>query len=824
MRIINRLSILILIGFAGLLASCGSSVSSSTQPGTNDIYTVVVSPVQFTLNNGDWTSISATVDLSNDNGASAPIRPQPTIKFYTGDPRVTVSPAGEVCAGQWDSRYLVCSPDTALPTGYVTVTAYDVSHNVSGTTLVSLHQRAASISLSAPVFTQPVTVSVVNVKGTTIPTTNIPVGQYPSTTGCISQSNFAVVGGQLVSNNQVQFAAAAVDANGNPIPRCSVSPVAGCINDNDYTWTTENTAVAQASLYGFVAARTPGVTNVYATLNGTISQPLGFVTCPPSSIVLSTSPYTGTTPSAPFTTADLTLNKGDQKYVNATLTDRNGLPLITSPLTYITSDPLTGSFTTGTALSSILTANTSGRFTMMAACEPASCNPAVANFTSPAGPETGEAAGFGYPIYSNVVGATVEGITGSSVLVTGTLFPDGVTASHKLLAYDSESLALTQTVELANLPNSLVIAPNGAMAYLGSSAGLMVLNLSTYQATLQAYPIAGGLSTDVITGTVLGVSPDSRYVLISDVANNYVFLIDTIGTKIATRYTIPNITSVTFAADGSNIWIGGGGTAGVYVFQADTFVPTTHDISANVNALAWMPDGQSYFASGNPSIINDTLVNYSTCNDQNPQTPTLNFPSSVPQGLSTTALEGVPHLLGLDSSTWFDYSVTSSSQVPIQTITAPGTLSNITPGGTGNVCLTIAPPATITITIAPPATITPALPCTAQQITFSPTLEQEFVTGVNASCGTAQPVIYGYDVATNSEFTLTTTSPVVPLSGGVLNDGRKLYFGTWAGTVAQTATLHRIDLSTGTGAPGTRTEDDSVSVGVVPSFVAVVPK
>jgi hypothetical protein len=187
-------------------------------------------------------------------------------------------------------------------------------------------------------------------------------------------------------------------------------------------------------------------------------------------------------------------------------------------------------------------------------------------------------------------------------------------------------------------------------------------------------------------------------------------------------------------------------------------------------------------------------------------------------------LEGVPHLLGLDSSTWFDYSVTSSSQVPIQTITAPGTLSNITPGGTGNVCLTIAPPATITITIAPPATITPALPCTAQQITFSPTLEQEFVTGVNASCGTAQPVIYGYDVATNSEFTLTTTSPVVPLSGGVLNDGRKLYFGTWAGTVAQTATLHRIDLSTGTGAPGTRTEDDSVSVGVVPSFVAVVPK
>ena len=90
----NRLSTLILIGLAGLLASCGSSIHSSTEPGLNDVYSMVVSPTQFTLNAGDWSSITATVDLSYLNGAPKPIAPQPTIKFYSSDVRVTVSPAG----------------------------------------------------------------------------------------------------------------------------------------------------------------------------------------------------------------------------------------------------------------------------------------------------------------------------------------------------------------------------------------------------------------------------------------------------------------------------------------------------------------------------------------------------------------------------------------------------------------------------------------------------------------------------------------------------------------------------------------------------------
>jgi hypothetical protein len=791
----NRLSILIVIAFAGLMAGCGSSVSSSTQPGSNQVFTLDVTPTQLTLNSGDWSTITAVVDLSVNNGTPKPVTPQPTFKFFSSDPRVTVSPAGEVCAGQWDARFLVCSPSSTLPSGFVTVSAYNASHNISGSVLVSVHPRAARIALSAdPISPNPAWAA----------------SSQPWPTGalCISQTN------------QVKFVAQPVDANGNPINSCTANPgTAGCVNDNDYVWTTDNSSVAAISSFGFVRAQTPGVANVFATLNGTVSQPLAFVTCPPTSIVLSTSDFTGTNPAPPFTTTDVTLNAGGQKYVTATLKDINGNPLITSPLTYVTSDPLTGSFGPPLELSypsatpggaplteptALLTANTAGRFGVVAACAPPSCNPAVADFVTPSGPETGQAVGFGYPVYSNVVGATVQGTTGSNVLVTGTTFSDGVTPAHRLLVYDSEALALIQTVELANLPNSLVVAPNGANAYVGSSAGLMVVNLATFQSSLHTFPINGQPNTAVVSGTVLGVSPDSRYVVVSDLANSFVFLIDTTVTKAATRYNLANIDSVTFAADGSNIWIGG--AAGVFVFQADTFVPITTNQTAHVTSLAWMPDGQSYFASG------DQLVTHSTCeNKKILPLPSPNLVSTVPEGLSTTAIDGVPHLLGLDGNLWFDYPVTTSAQVPLQTVQAIGSL---VANGSGDVCLS-------TVSVNAPITAAAGLLCTAQQVSFSPKLEEEFVTGLNPSCA-GENVIHGYDVVAQAPFACNTTNAVVPLSGGVLNDGRKLYFGSFDSS--NNAILHRIDLSTCNSAPGTIAEDDAVSVAVVPSFVAVVPK
>ncbi len=814
----NRLLTLALIGLAGFLASCGSSAISSTQPGTNIVYTVVVSPMPyFTLNSGDWSTITAMVDQSYENGAPKAASPQPPLKYFSSDPRVTISPSGEVCAGQWDVSFFTCTPNVVaaidpatgmanpnagqpnLPTGYVTITAFDAQHNVSGTTLLSVHERAASIQLSVPAAAWT-------------------AASAPSGT-CISQ------------NNQVQYVATALDATG-----AAISPSLSNVFANDYIWTVADPNVAAVSAYGFVAARNPGVTSVTASLNGTTSVPLTFVTCPPKSIVLATSAYSGATPLPPFTTADLNgIPRGSQEYVTANLVDTNGNPVATSPLDYVTTNPLIGSFSPVLPLTSLLTANTSGRFSVVASCGPPTCNAAVANFTVPNAttPTTGQAAGFGFPIYSNVIEVDVQGITGSTVLVVNS--DQVANPLYRIDIYDSESLTLTHQITLANLPNSLVVAPNGATAYLGSSSGLMVVDLATFQSSVQTYPIVGGISTDVITGRVLGVSQDGRYVVVSDVTsaapNSYVFLIDTTGTKAATRYTIPgSINDVTFAADGSNMWIGG--TNGVYVFNANSFVqtPASKGLSTNVNAVAWMPDGQSYFASSIAAAPAAQMVNYSTCNDTKPQTPTGAVPTTVTGGLFTTALQGVPHLLGLDGTNneWFDLPVSTTAQVPTQTVQTPSALTP--PAGSGNVCLsTVTFPTTgPTIFTLTPATATGTLPCTATQVTFSPTLEQAFVTGVDPACTTSESVIHGYSVANPdtvpptaaAAFTLTTTKAIVPLSGGALDDGRYLYVGSSDTTNGNV--LHRIDLSAGTPTPGM--EDISVSLELVPSFVAVVPK
>jgi len=798
----NRLSTLVVIGLAGLLAACGSSVTSSTQAPTNATYSLNVQPNRLTLNVGDIAGISAVVDQSTLNSAPKAVTPPPTIKFYSSDSRVSVSPSGSICAGQWDLKYELCSPSLSLPNSPVVITAYDNQQNVSGSTQVFVHPRAADITLSA--------------------------SGYPTANNCVSQ------------NQSVLYTAQAFDSGGNLIPNCAVSNVAGCVNALDYTWTTADPTVAGAGLYGGMVARNPGVTSIYAKLNGTVSVPLAFATCPPAALVLESSAYNKGAAAPPYSTADMDstapdcattqsciLQKGSPVYLTAKsldingnpmqLVDINGNPLDTLSLDFLSSSLLTGSFISVNAFTSRFTANTSGRTILSTSCTPPGCNPSISDFVAPTGTlVTAKSLGYGYPLYSNVIGASVAGSSSSTVLVTGTTFADGVTPVHRLLTYDTESLALTHTIELANLPNSLVVAPNGQYAYVGSSEGLVVVNLSSYSSAILTYPIVGDpINTDQITGTVLGVSPDSRYVLISDIPNGLVFLVDTTGSKNATRYPIPNIRAVTFATDLFDFWIGGDN--GVYVYQGDTFVKTQTNISSNVTSLAWAADGQSYFASGSQ------LTNYSTCDDQNPQNL-----GAGPVNLASTAINGSPRIVGLAGSAWLDYSVTSSSQA-----------SN--PKPVGNVCLS-------TVAVSnPPHSAPSTLNCTAQQFAFSPRLEQEFVTGEDSACATPETAIHGYDLGSKAEITLglstTSTStftpvPIVPLSGGILNDGRKLYVGT--NDSKNGALLRRFDLASGaeevvtqellnqsgqpTTNPPTFVTVIPASVPLIPSYVAVVPK
>ena len=54
--------------------------------------------------------------------------------------------------------------------------------------------------------------------------------------------------------------------------------------------------------------------------------------------------------------------------------------------------------------------------------------------------------------------------------------------------------------------------PAGANLYLGSASGLMVVNIASTAVTTQPIP-----------GTIIAISPDSKYMLISDTVNHAVY-------------------------------------------------------------------------------------------------------------------------------------------------------------------------------------------------------------------------------------------------------------------------------------------------------------
>ncbi len=214
-----------------------------------------------------------------------------------------------------------------------------------------------------------------------------------------------------------------------------------------------------------------------------------------------------------------------------------------------------------------------------------------------------------------------------------------------------------------------------------------------------------------------------------------------------------------------------GAPSGVYVFNSDTFVPissTPTDAGlSNVKALAWMPDGQSYFASG------DQLVNYSTCNDQNPQSPCtpINLTSRLMDGLSATALSGVPHAA---RSQWQPVVRLFRDTTARSDSNGCATQQSRAPGK-GDVCLS-------TVTVNAPVTTASTLLCTAAADHFF----ADAGTGIHHRSGSflRTPRSRSFTATTWLPSTeilpSTTAAPVdIPLSGGVLNDGRKLYFGTY---------------------------------------------
>jgi hypothetical protein len=310
---VTRTAIIFLL--AAAMAGCGGSSSAS-----KTVVQVTLTPESISMVAGDVkpTAVSAS------NSAGGPVS-NTTFTYNTSNPQlVTVSPAGQVCAGVWDSIFVVCNGVNAS------------GSQVSGTATIT--------ATSAGVTSAPITISV-----------------HPSVTSITLTKQPAP--GTCLSNLQTfQFAATAFHGT------TDITSQVG-----DFTWLTSDATVVTVDSNGLATARSPGAAHVIASVgnvtSGTVTT--NFSTCLPVRIILHVS---GDPAGQPTETA--TMNVNDTKIIQADMIDSNGVPVLGAPVTMISNNPAVATVS-GPTGSATLTAVSPGGAGIMAVCSPPSCGNGV---------------------------------------------------------------------------------------------------------------------------------------------------------------------------------------------------------------------------------------------------------------------------------------------------------------------------------------------------------------------------------------------------------------------------------------------------------------
>jgi hypothetical protein len=288
--------------FVSFLAGCGGSKSANTT-----VAAVRVGASSLSMVAGEVVGLSATaVNSANANVAT-------TFTFNSSNTQIaTVSPAGNVCAGVWDSAFVVCN-------------GLDASGNpISGTAIIT--------ATAGGVTSGPVTVAV-----------------HPSITAVkvdpVTEPCFSIT-------QTHQFVAHAFHNN------TEITSQIG-----NFSWSASSPSVASVDANGLATAHTPGITGVIASVGATTSPAVFLKSCMPVLIVLH---INGDPAGVP--TENLVMNVGDTKTVQADMVDELGAVTPNAPVTILSNNSTVASVS-GTAL----TAQSPGGAGLQAVCAPPSC-------------------------------------------------------------------------------------------------------------------------------------------------------------------------------------------------------------------------------------------------------------------------------------------------------------------------------------------------------------------------------------------------------------------------------------------------------------------
>jgi hypothetical protein len=683
------------------LASCGGGHSNPIGP----ITSISLAPIgPISLNQGDVVSMSVTA-----TDAKGHVVQNQTLTFNSNPPNIVqVANNGLICAGgQWEDSNHDPTKGLANPV---------ICAGFPGATPTSLpifNTGATSITVTA----QGVTSNAVSVN---VHAKVARVVLNPTNPPCVAQGAGA------------SYTAQVFDISGNDI----TSQI------GSFSWSVADSsigAIGSATTTGSVNsvfASLPGSTTVTATVNGTnpvTSVGAIFQECAVGNITItgangSTTQVFSPSPAATSTTQQLT----------AVVTDING-NAVNNPapaLTWNSSQPVSATVSS----SGLVTAVAAGASSITASCAVnGACNKNQNSLVT-----------------SNTVVASVSGSSAAGIIVYAT---SSLNNNTSLVPIDTSTNTAQTAIPLPSTPNSLVFDNTGAVGYLGSDGGLMVLSPSTNSLTK---------TVSNAPGQVLAVSPNGgQFVIVGGKLSNgnpTATLLFNNTTNAVSTLNITNAVAADFSPDGSEAVVAD--ATGVRTVQGTAVRNVSNTVASSVSFLA--NGALAYLAAGGaPSVI--------ACNS------TLHSPgvASVTPKLVKTSPDGSKILA-----------------------TAPAnSLQVIAVAISGNACPPTIGETLTTLTFPANATVH------HQIIVTSDGSHAYFPSDVVGS-------LLSFDGAATGSVPLSSGTAVTTTGGATL-DSASVYVGVSdsGGTVGS---VHQINVSAGTDAA-------QISVGFIPDLVAVRP-
>lgn len=570
-------AVAVLLGF---VAGCGGGSSSSKKNTT--VAQVLVTPTSASLVAGQvFTLTPSAVNSSN-------VAVTTTFTFNSSNTAVaSISPAGLVCGGVWDSTFVVCKGNDASGnpisgSATITVTAQGVT---SGPVSVAVHPSVTSVS----------------------------VDPAPST---------------CFSNGDTHQFVAHVFHNATDITN----------QVGNLTWSTSAATVASIDTNGLAVARLGGIAGIVATVGSTTSPAVPFKTCMPVDIILHVAgdPANAFTFSANMKTAANNNNTPDTRTLQIDTIDEKGAVTIAAPLAITSNNPVAASVTGVT-----LTANSPGGAGLQAVCAPPACGTGIntpvysnvfnvtVNGTSP-GTTVYAASSFHVPTGQGIPLIPID--TSKNPPVAGTAIPlpglpNSIVFDHAgdkaYLGTDQGLVTLDATAKTVTLSapvakgKVLAVSPDGTQVIISNAANDpetgTPIEPNPANQRVWVFNSAGTLTTFLATGAVAATYDNDgfrAYIVSNNNSGNF-YVFSPLLTFLTTNFgDTSNSTDAATLASGPFAYVvnsaGGLRTISTCNNVVQAVSPPTN--TANIQFVAAAPNQDQIFAVDSSGIDEETVT------------------------------------------------------------------------------------------------------------------------------------------------------------------------------------------------------------------------